>query len=84
VQNQEILPNKVGVPGGQRCKKDLFGQSIVLVPRTPGIHSGRVGGVAAVYDKWCHAVWSIKDQMVSYSEMRMISLVDGKSISKIF
>ena len=40
VQNQEILPNKVGGPGGQGCKKDLCRQRIVLVPRTSGMDSG--------------------------------------------
>ena len=34
-QDQEILPNKVGGPGGQRCKKDFCGQRIILVPRIP-------------------------------------------------
>jgi len=46
VQDQEILPNKVGGPLEQRCKKDLCRQRILLVPRTRGIQSG--GGVAAV------------------------------------
>jgi len=39
VQDQEILPNKVGGPGGQRFKKDLCGQRIVLAPRASRMQS---------------------------------------------
>ena len=48
VQGQEILLNNVAGPGGQRRKKDLCRQRIVHIQRTPKMHSGRGGGVAAV------------------------------------
>jgi len=48
VQDQVILPNKVGGPGGQRFKKDLCGQRTVLVPRASRMQSERGDGVAAV------------------------------------
>jgi len=48
LQDQEILPNKVGGPDGQRCKKELCGKRIFFVLSTSAMHSGRGGGVAAV------------------------------------
>jgi len=44
-QVQEALSKGMGGPGGQRCKKDLCRECIVLVRRDPGMHSGRKGGV---------------------------------------
>jgi len=43
MQDHEILPNKVGGPGGQQCKKDVCGQRIVLVLRVANttLHSAR-------------------------------------------
>jgi len=46
LQDLEVLPNKVAGPGEQRYKKVICRQHIVLVPRTPGMHSGR--GAAAI------------------------------------
>jgi len=54
VQDQEILPNKVGGPGGQKCKKGLCTQCIILIPKASGMHSGRRDGLAAIASS---AVW---------------------------
>jgi len=55
-----LIPNKEGYLGKQRRKKDLFRQLIVVVPRAPGMHSGR--GVAAVLSNCssicCSGMWT--------------------------
>jgi len=35
VQDQEILPNEVGGPGGKRRKEDLYRQRFVVSSRAP-------------------------------------------------
>jgi len=49
---EKILPNQVGGPGGQSRKKDVCRLRIVHVLRTPGMHRGRGGGMAAVQSSY--------------------------------
>ena len=74
-----LIPNKEGYLGKQRCKKDLFRQLIVVVPRAPGMHSGR--GVAAVLSNCssicCSGMWT---ETTRCSEFVVLSIATTKCI----
>ena len=52
MQDQQVLPNKIGSPGRQRYKKDIRIERTVLVPRAQGMHSGHRAGVATVQSSY--------------------------------